>query len=114
MGKLSELAKDKKKSLSDEIENMAIPIRGDRWETHNSISSDCPNYGLCNTCKESEMFKKQYSGWVGKCGMWDRMLSPVDPIMECNLYRERGKLSLDAMISMAYLIEPNKNKVGLV
>ena len=114
MGKLSDLGKEKKEILSDEIENIAVPIRGGRWESYQSVSPDCPKYGLCNTCKDSEIFKRQYSGWFGKCGTWDKMLHPSDPIIECNQYAERGKLSLAAMLGMAYLIEPNKNKVGII
>ena len=111
--KYNDLGDKEKINFKTSVDVAASPF-GDRWETWEYVSNDCPDYGLCNDCSEAYIYKKQYSGWNGKCNMWDKRLNPIDPVLECMQYTKKGQLSLEDMKSIAEIIDIDKKKIGIV
>ena len=112
--KFSEMADGEKRNTRQEIEALSSRIdNGEPYDQVSSLGSSRPGYGICNNCNHAQIYRKRYGGWVGRCSLWNVALNTIDQVEECSDMSERGRLSLSDMFSIAYLIEPNKNKIGL-
>lgn len=111
--KFTELPDEQRKALRDEVDAktnaMSIdPWDGDCYWNHAKFDG---NFGLCETCTNFQYAKTEFKVRKAWCYELDIVLSPVDPIIECTRFDERGKLSIREMYDMAWVIEP-RNPIG--
>lgn len=70
--------------------------------------------GICASCSQLLCAESQYGNVFARCGQFDAALTGKNRIVNCTAYQKRGKLSLNEMYQMAWIIEPVKKKIGLV
>jgi len=109
--KYSDLEKESQNKIREIVEqNVALTGVSDPWDSSNNGALQHKNIlGLCDTCVHLGLAEMEYGNIVAKCFEFQCRLSGNNKIKECTLYRERGKLLLEEMIPMAYLINTKKN-----
>jgi hypothetical protein len=88
------------------------------WQLNNGqegVKADhISGYGLCASCLHFEYAATDFRVVLSTCSVLEIKLSDNDPITHCNQYEKRGALTLNQMVSMAYLLETSRNKVGFL
>lgn len=110
--KFSELDNDEKSSIENELYSRSQALGMDSYESYgNDVQTGLKALlGMCATCKNLSYCKTEYGNVHAICGQFDCKLSGKNRIVECNLHSPKGVLSLNEMYSIAYLIDPDKDK----
>lgn len=102
--------KKKRTDILDTIEDTSGSLGlGDRWFTSNRIKNE-NKYGICGSCKHSRITKTKYTTKMWRCEELNFKLSTEDPIVDCSSYDKVGSMTLQQMVSIAYIIESNTSK----
>jgi len=70
------------------------------------------NVGACSNCTNFYYARSAFAVRVMYCNEFKILLSEAEPIMDCNLFDEMGKLSLRDMASMAIIIDADKKEAA--
>ncbi len=72
-------------------------------------------FGRCSTCEYFQYVESEFGPLLAKCSMFDRLVSARNSVKNCSEYKEKGRLSLQTMWSLAIPIE-NKatRKAGFI
>lgn len=121
---------DKIRRLSD-LDSKEIALERDRIETSGeamgvdsyeagggATTNDVDIYGICRDCRYFKYIRYEFHGQKAYCSRHEARLSGTQRIMECSDYDQRGKMSLNQMMDIAYdlsyLFEPNHKRAGLI
>jgi hypothetical protein len=100
----------KRTDILDKIEDTSGSLGlGDRWAANGRIRNDT-KYGICGSCKHSRATKTKYTTKMWRCEELNFKLSTEDPITDCSSYDKVGSMTLQQMVSIAYIIESDKSK----
>jgi hypothetical protein len=111
--KISELGKKEKQNMEDFLETKATEIGLSMYSSGGEeISRSLENeIGICCKCKHLRYAKGEFITVLAVCSSFDIRLNGRDRIVECTDYSERGRLSLQEMYAMAYLIDIDKKEI---
>jgi hypothetical protein len=111
--KFSELDKDTKSDIGDELEAKSASMGMDAWDSHGTNDQNLLKdlIGMCYNCKSLNYCKTEFGNVHAICPEFKFKLNGQNRITECNLHSPKNCLSLTEMYAMAYLIEPNEEKV---
>ena len=114
--KFKDLPEDDRISEEDHLSSMAEASCGlGAWDTPGKIfSTDLKSrFGLCADCTQFFYCRQSYQNERAYCHRMEILLSGKDRMIECNKYEKRGKLDLNQMQDIAWIIETPKT-VGFV
>ena len=120
MKKLTDLESKELNQERDKIETSGESLGIDTYEAGKGrvISRDTDIYGLCKDCRYFKYVRYEFIGQRALCDRFDTRLSGSQRIVECNEFDERGKMSLQQMMDIAYdlsyLVEPDIRRAGLI
>jgi hypothetical protein len=111
--KISELGKKEKQNMEDFLETKATEIGLSMYSAGGEeISRSLENeIGICCKCKNLRYAKGEFTTVLAMCSSFDIRLNGRDRIAECTDYSERGRLTLQEMYAMAYLIDMDKKEI---
>ncbi len=78
------------------------------------IADDADIYGICKGCKAFRYVRYEFHGQRAECNTFDKQLSGRQRIVECVSFDEKGKLSLEQMSDIAWILDFSTKKVGFV
>lgn len=113
--KLSYFDNDTQRSIEDEVEAMGESIGLPTYEAGESVvpeEADC--YGICKECRYFKFVQYEFHDNHAECGAFERVLTGKQRITKCNQFDKRGKLSLDQMIDIAWIIDICAPRAGLL
>ena len=112
MKKISDFKDDEKAALQQSVNFQAKRIIDTDYEdAYNTIEDD---YGLCSDCKEFKLTKMEFGDIYAECREWDKMRNSQRRVVECSAYNKRGAMTLWDMQNLAYIIDVEDKKVGLI
>jgi hypothetical protein len=120
--KLADLDGAEKAKIDSEIDIYSIPVGiMDRYGDHNdnSFVTALKKYGLCGKCKHMRYASSQFRIRKAYCYNFTEhghtmFLYDNDPIVECTQFDQRGVMDLYDMKQIAWLIDPPRDKIGLI
>lgn len=115
MGKFSELDKEEKRKLTDEVEAKAQSMGlGDGWEhpQRDERMGLKDILGLCANCVHLEYARTEYGNIRAFCSRMEFRISGKQKIVECTRHSPKGEMTLQDAWSMAWILTGNKNKIG--
>lgn len=113
MKKLSDYKNEEKQNIKETVELQGKKIVDTFYEEGQERVAD-DSYGLCSDCKEFKITKMEFGEVFANCHAWDKMRTSKRRVMECSAYAKRGQMSLWDMQTMAYIIEVDTKKIGLI
>jgi len=110
--KLSDLDKEEKRNLKEELEGISSSMGMEPWESYSNMGSSALKeaIGICFNCKNLNYCKTEFLNVHAVCTEFDFRLSGQNRITECNVHSPKGVLSLQEMYAMAYIIDDNEEK----
>lgn len=111
--KLSDLDKDEKRNVEEQLESVSASMGMDVWESYSLNGSVILQdlIGICYNCKNLNYCKTEFNSVYAVCTIFETRLSGQNRINECNVHSRKGDMTLNEMYSIAYLIEPSEEKV---
>jgi len=112
--KITDLDRKEKDKLKDFLDNKSAELGLEMYNSSNG--GERRNFleekiGICYKCKNLKYARGEYITLLAMCQQFETRLNGRDKIIECSEYSERGRLSLENMAEMAYLIDSNKKEV---
>lgn len=110
--KFSNIDKEERRSIENELESKSQALGMDSFESYGTEAQTGLKalLGMCANCKNLNYCKTEFGNVHAVCAMFDFKLSGKNRITECNLHSPKNVLTLTEMYSIAYLIDPNKDK----
>lgn len=112
--KIVDLGKKEREDLREFLDSRSSElgldsyVSGDSGGRRNFLEE---KIGICHKCKNLMYARGEFITLIATCTRFETKLNGKDKIVECSEFSERGKLSLEQMTDMAYLIESNKKEI---
>lgn len=114
MTKFLNLGEKEKENIENELESKAIRLGLKFWsnDRHGDLLKD--KIGLCSNCKDFTYCKTEFGNIYAKCSTFDIRMSGQNKITECNMFDQKGTLTLSDMYNIAIVIDIPKRTPGFL
>jgi hypothetical protein len=119
MKRLSDLDEKDIALERDKIETSGEALGVDSYEASGGPTvSDVDIFGVCKDCRFFKYIRYEFHGQKAYCSRHEARLTGTQRIVECSDHDQRGKMSLNQMMDIAYdlsyLTAPDHKRAGLV
>jgi len=114
MQKLSDLEKDVRDNIEEELESKATELGMDSYSSYaggNDLKLLKDFIGICADCKSLQYCKTEFGKVFARCSHYEIGLTGQNRITECTCHDPKGILSLQEMYAMATLIDVDQPSV---
>ena len=108
MPKLSDLEKNTRDNIEEELESKATELGMDSYSSYaggNDLKLLKDFIGICADCKSLQYCKTEFGKVFARCSHYEIGLTGQNRITECTCHDPKGVLSLQEMYAMATLID---------
>lgn len=114
MSKLSDLEKNTRDNIEEELDSKATELGMDSYSSYvggNDLKLLKDFIGICADCKSLQYCKTEFGKVFSRCSHYEIGLTGQNRITECTCHDPKGVLSLQEMYAMATLIDSDPPSV---